>query len=223
MTSPAPEPGGLNVSISRDYNFVWFRVAKTGTRSLDRLLETEIDDYRYFQRRDPIHPELTDLLENGCFRFSIVRNPWDRLVSAWRDKIARGSVGNAKYLKRLSDTASENEVDAAKSDFVEFVRLLPGSSLLRNIHFRPQAEILSGIELDFVGRFECYGDEIAHVLNEVGLGHLASVVPHINQSYEGLHYSEYYNHESRDLVGAMYQADIARWDYSFETVNRARQ
>jgi len=223
MTSPAPEPGGLNVSISRDYNFVWFRVAKAGTRSLDRLLETEIDDYRYFERRDPIHPELTELLENGCFRFSIVRNPWDRLVSAWRNKIRRKFPKRERFLKKLVGTASENEIAAAQSDFSEFVRLLPGSRLLRDDHFRPQAEVLSGIELDFVGRFERYSDEITHVLNEVGLGHLASVIPHRNQSYEGLHYSEYYNHESRDLVGAMHQADIARWDYSFETVNRARQ
>jgi hypothetical protein len=219
MTSPAPEPGGLNVSISRDYNFVWFRVAKTGTRSLHHLLEAEIDDYRYWTRWNPLSPEVTDLLENGCFRFSIVRNPWDRLVSAWRSKIGPGGAGKERFLKKLSDTASENELDAAKSDFLEFVRLLPGSPLLRNNHFRPQAELLSGIELDFVGRFECYGDEIAHVLNEVGLGRLASAIPHRNLTYEGLHYSEYYNHESRDFVGDRFQADIARWDYSFETVN----
>lgn len=219
MTSPTPGPRGSNVSISCDYNFVWFRVAKAGTRSLDRLLETEIDDYRYFERRDPIHPELTDLLENGCFRFSIVRNPWDRLVSAWRNKIRREFPKQERFLKKLVGTASENEIAAAQSDFSEFVRLLPGSRLFRDGHFRPQAELLSGIELDFVGRFERYSDEITHVLNEVGLGHLASVIPHSNQSYEGLHYSEYYDHESRDLVGDMYQADIARWDYSFETVN----
>ncbi|NCG23744.1 MAG: sulfotransferase family 2 domain-containing protein [Actinobacteria bacterium] len=219
MTSPTPEPRGLNVSISCDYNFVWFRVAKTGTRSLDRLLETEIDDYRYFERRDPIHPQLTDLLKNGCFRFSIVRNPWDRLVSAWRNKIRREFPKQAQFLKMLAGTASENEIAAAQSDFSEFVRLLPGSPLFLNEHFWPQAELLSGIELDFVGRFERYSDEITHVLNEVGLGHLASAIPHRNQSYEGLHYSEYYDHESRDLVGDIFQADIARWDYSFETVN----
>ena len=211
-----PEKPGWNVSYSVEYGFAWFRTAKVGTRSLHHLLRDEVADYIYLNRVDPVPPEGLSLLAGAGYRFSIVRNPWDRLLSAWANKI-RGRGHGERRVKRLGQTAELEAVAAALIDFPSFVRLLGESPLFENDnHFRPQAQILGSIELDFVGRFERYVESVGHALKTVGLGHLTTSLGHRNRSWHGSHYSTQYDEETRGIVARLYAADIKRWGYEFE-------
>jgi len=208
---------GYNASFSSDVGFVWFRVAKTGTRSLNFLLDAEVGDYHYVTRRDVVPPALVDLLAGSSFCFTFVRNPWDRLVSAWRDKLVK-SRNSSKFLRQLSTTADDDDLAGCREDFIAFARLLPGSNLLgKNVHFQPQTEILGDIELDFVGRFEHFGADVEKALTTIGLGHSVAALPHRNQSFAGDHYSSFYDAETRDAVGDLFHDDLTRWGYTFET------
>ena len=207
---------GKNISYSVEHGFAWLRLAKVGTRSLHRLLESEVDDYVYMNRRDPVPPEGSTLLSGAGYRFAIVRNPWDRLLSAWADKI-RGRSRDDRRLKRLGQTAEPDAVAAAMTDFPSFVRVLEESLLFaHDAHFQPQAQILGSIELDFVGRFERYVESVGHALEAVGLGHLTTSLGHRNRTSDGSHYSTWYDEESRGIVARLYAADIERWGYEFE-------
>jgi chondroitin 4-sulfotransferase 11 len=161
----------------------------------------------------------SELAENDFFRFSIVRNPWDRLVSAWRNKIVREeSKKSPEFLRKLNSTASQEELSSARENFPLFVRLLADSQLFaKNIHFMPQTAILAGVELDYMGRFERYAGDIEHVLSVVGLSRLMPSLPHLNSTNNRKHYGQYYDRESRDIVGDLFQADVIKWGYSFKT------
>ena len=138
----SPAALGRNVSYSVEYGFAWLRVAKVGTRSLHRLLRDEVADYVYLNRADPMPPEGSSLLSGAGYRFAIVRNPWDRLLSAWADKI-RGRSHDDQMLTRLGRTAEPAAVAAAMTDFPSFVRVLEESRLFAHAaHFQPQAQIL---------------------------------------------------------------------------------
>lgn len=207
---------GQNVSYSVEYGFAWLRVAKVGTRSLHHLLRDEVADYVYMNRRDPVPPEGLPLLAGDGYRFAIVRNPWDRLLSAWADKI-RGHSHDERRLKRLGQRAEPDAVATALIDFPSFVRVLEESLLFaHDAHFQPQAQILGSIELDFVGRFERYVESVGHALEVVGLGHLTTSLGHRNRSSKGSHYSTRYDEETRATVARLYAADIERWGYEFE-------
>ena len=207
---------GKNISYSVEHGFAWLRLAKVGTRSLHRLLESEVDDYVYLYRRSPLPLEARALLSGEGFRFTIVRNPWDRLLSAWAQKIGVQSRDD-KWVTILGQTAEPEDVAAALIDFPFFVRLLEATPLLvEDHHFEPQAQILGSIELDFVGRFERYVESVGHALEAVGLGHLTTSLGHRNRTSDGSHYSTWYDEESRGIVARLYAADIERWGYEFE-------
>lgn len=211
-----PVRPGRNVSYSVEYGFAWLRVAKVGTRSLNGLLRDEVMDYVYLTRRDPVPPEGLSLLSGQGYRFAIVRNPWDRLFSAWAQKI-RGRSLDDRRVTRLGRSAEPSAVAPALTDFPSFVRLLEASTLFEHdIHFQPQAQILQSIELDFVGRFERYVESVRHALEVVGLGQLTTSLGHRNRTSDGSHYSTRYDEETRDTVARLYAADIERWGYEFE-------
>ena len=62
----------LLVSYSLAHSFAWYRVAKVGTRSINKIFEKNIRDYVYLDcAQTPNDLEL--MLQTGCFRFAFVR------------------------------------------------------------------------------------------------------------------------------------------------------
>jgi len=118
-------------------------------------------------------------------------------------------------LQYLDPRASETELALYRTDFISFVHALPDSKLANNIHFRPQSAILQGVKLDFTARFERYNGDLGVVLDRIGLSDRAESIPHMNKSWSGMHYSQYYDSKTRDLVSKLFRKDIIRWGYAF--------
>jgi len=184
---------------------------------LNRFLEETVSDYCYLRPFDETMQEawVQDFVESNCFKFSVVRNPWDRLVSGWRNKIQTQRPVTKKFLQDLDPRASETELALYRTDFISFVHALPDSKLASNIHFRPQSAILQGVKLDFTARFERYNGDLGVVLDRIGLSDRAESIPHMNKSWSGMHYSQYYDSKTRDLVSKLFRKDIIRWGYAF--------
>ena len=213
----------LLISYSLAHRFAWYRVAKVATRSINSILGDNISDYIYLDGgKKP--DDLAALLRTGCFRFAFVRNPWDRLVSAWSNKIKRKHNRQHGYLKQLHTpfgsplvrNLPEQSVESGL-DFAVFLKLLPNSHLFhRNRHFLPQAEILADTDLDFTGRFDSFSRDFRYVLDSIGLSHLKDVIPHENKTTYDLHYSEmYFDLGCRKLVADLYSKDIDCWGFEF--------
>src|SRR5690606_774943 len=70
---------------------LWFRVYKVGTRTIDHQLKTGGD------KRDYIYSSAVSYLPSmykDYFKFAFVRNPIDRFLSGWKDKVI-----NKNYFK----------------------------------------------------------------------------------------------------------------------------
>ena len=210
------------MSLSVERRFVWYRLAKTGTRTLTRLLADVVPDYVYLERRHPIGPTHAELLASEPFSFTIVRNPWSRAWSAWSDKVAasertpRSAERNARILSALVG----NDVEARRAvaeNFAAFLRVLASTGLyLRNLHFMPQTEILGDARLDHVGRFERYVDEVRYIAGRIGLPVDEQHIPHLNRSEGNGRYRDHFDDETVRIIADLYRADIDRWDYRFE-------
>lgn len=109
------------------------------------------------------------------FKFSFVRNPLPRLVSAYLDKVVPGK-GPAQRLIRhyqARDAGSpwwqrllaNLRIDAQRSlSFRQLVEQLAREHLPDlDEHFRPQSLLLAGLPLDFVGRVESMQEDFAEV------------------------------------------------------------
>lgn len=210
------------MSLSVERRFVWYRLAKTGTRSLTQLLADAVPDYVYLRRRDPIASAYSDFLASAPFSFTLVRNPWSRAWSAWSNKIAVGDRPGewARASARMVANVAGDDLDLRQrisADFATFVRVLGSSLAFRNnVHFMPQTEILGDAQLDYVGRFERFGEEVRQILDLIGLPFDATRLPHANRSAGSGSYREHFDDETTQIVADLYRADIDRWGYGFE-------
>ena len=143
-------------------------------------------------------------------KFSFVRNPWDRVCSAYMFLRAGGFDGADKRW------ATENL--GSYDDFESFVmQWLTPRRIKGKRHFRMQADYVRAfdgtIPLDFVGRFERLDTDFAALCT--ALGHEASL-PHRNKTPGKVgRYVDQYSDEMIERVRQVYAEDIEAFGYEF--------
>ncbi|WP_416307635.1 sulfotransferase family 2 domain-containing protein [Neptunicella sp. SCSIO 80796] len=143
------------------------------------------------------------------FKFSIVRNPWDRLVSAYHF-LQKGGANNEDR-----DWFTRHLIQYPTFD--SFVRGWLNAKNARSwYHFRPQVDYLldsSGkVSLDFIGHFENLHDDFAYIAKKLGKD---VTLANSNKS-KHVDYRSYYDDETRDIVAQVYARDIALLGYTFD-------
>jgi len=144
-------------------------------------------------------------------RFAIVRNPWDRTVSAYHFAKQGGVPGGAQMAHperyRGSDFAT----------FEAFVKRYLARHDLRLIDgvFRPQSAYLilkdGTVPFDHIGSFERL-TETEHWLSQI-LGHQIRL-PKINGTHRR-EYRDYFTDETREIVGQLYHCDVSAFGFEF--------
>ncbi|CAH6420876.1 Sulfotransferase [uncultured virus] len=131
------------------------------------------------------------------FKFAVVRNPWDRLVSEYAWRRWRSSESFREFVRSLTD-------DRAPRDF-ELIA-----------HLRPQLDYLldpatGKILVDFVGRFETLDADFSAVCDRIGR---KAPLPRQNRSEHEM-YRALYDEETRDIVARVFAKDIEAFRYTF--------
>jgi chondroitin 4-sulfotransferase 11 len=146
---------------------------------------------------------------DSYFKFCFVRNPWDRLVSAY-SFLSSGGMDK-------EDAAFARKNLREGEDFGAFVRRwVNRKNVSKALHFIPQTEWVrigdDPVGVDFVGKFEQIGvdfDEICRRLGlERGLGH--------HNRSKRRDYRELYDAETISIVADVYRDDVAHFSYQFE-------
>ena len=195
-----PSSRPYNLSVSHEKQFVWFRVAKTGTRSLLKAID---DQGISLDAAHPMNIHYPAGAYESYFHFSIIRNPWDRLVSCWNNKVIDQNWWG------LSDEQREH-----LSEFEHFVDYVSELDLDKcDVHLRRQSSVIDLNRLDYLGRFETLNQDINQIFQRIGCQNVN--LPHVNQSKSSLSYRDYYNSELVDRVRDLYLRDVQFFDYSF--------
>ena len=150
--------------------------------------------------------------------FAFVRNPWDRLVSCYKDKLASGSVLEQGRLKQpRQDSRPLGRQFPAGMEFSEFVREVGRTPDTKaNRHFRSQYTFLTdrngALLPDFIGRYESLSEDFARIMERIGAPQAA--LPHIRRS-DSTEYRDYYTTALVDIVAERYRTDTELFGYSF--------
>ncbi len=199
--------------ISDSHRLVFVHVQKTGGVTLTNLLKAQLPDVRSVSKR---HAPLRAILRKepalaDYWTFGFVRNPWDRMVSwwsmieNWRSWSERKQIDIDDRWNDMWRTASTYE------SFEQFVVEGPESFVRLR---RNQIDYLRtrNRRADFIGRTENLDADTRHALEHVGLN--AEGLGHDNRS-KRVGYRDYYDARTRDIVGEVFAADIAEFDYDF--------
>lgn len=152
------------------------------------------------------------------FKFAFVRNPFDRLVSFYEDKVLRPMQHDGRYYfdSSYNKILIQNIFGTAFSpdmSFTEFVRLVVRvPDWLADAHFKSQHAMLyhRGRQIpDFIGRFENIESDWETHLRKHGLPPLEHKNPNATRDWRS-----YYTDKSVvEMVAARYRDDLRCFGY----------
>lgn len=153
---------------------------------------------------------------NALPSFSVTRNPWDRLVSAWR--FARAGAGVGETYRAGMKRPEQYRVPEFDT-FERFVKewLVPRDVTRIDGVFQPQWLFLCDRErnllVDHVGRVEDLAPTLAFIRENTGR---AVDLAQANRSGEAVDFRAFYTPELTKLIGNIYAADIDLFGYRFD-------
>lgn len=193
--------------VSTKSKYCWFKIPKCASCTISDHLDmhTVRDDTSYRWGSMQYRSEYVDF-----FNFAFVRNPYERLVSCWADKVLNHRVWS--HSNRQSDEI-HFMIDNNFS-FREFIFKIVDSFADTDGHWRPIIDFLpqNFAEFVFIGRLENFRKDFEYVCDEIGIVNKKYV--HVHKT-ERKHYTTYYDDETCQLVAEKYAEDIEQFGYKF--------
>jgi hypothetical protein len=186
-----------NVIVSDKKKYVYFRIPKVATVSIGMILK---------ENTNISHESFDSYWNtnwNTYFKFSIVRNPWDRLLSCFLDKTKKsiGTIWEMEFYKPLSNFS-----------FDQFIEMLTPKYISYDGHLKQQVELIDTNNIDYLGRFENINYDLKNILDTLNIS--VQNIPKENTT-EHTHYHDYYNTKTRNLVYNLYKEDIEAFKYEY--------
>lgn len=203
--------------LSHRHRCLSVHIPKAAGNSINRAFGVSWENHKDLAR---YHAELTPEVFDGYFKFSVVRNPWERLLSDYNYQVRKSRPDASRLL--LIDAEGQRRDFAAwaaqalgTADACE--PELWGGEVSAGIgRFSPQVDWISlhgRIAVDFVARLETIDLDFERIRAATGLNQRR--LPRRNARFH-LHYSWYYDEVTRARVARHYAADIAEFGYRFE-------
>ena len=207
--------------ISRRHKILFLHIPKTGGTTVEKMIFphhsfiTEPDYstlYGWDNRLGWLnHLTMDQTIElypcldlNKYLLFTVVRNPWDRLVSEyhWKISISDLHIPFLEYVRLLY----VGETEAIQKHY--------RSPIAFEQHIRPQACYFSQSIKGAVRvlKFENFEHEVVQILRECGVK--IKSIPRIRASSHA-HYTHYYNNRTIDMVGNLYLDDVEKFGYRY--------
>jgi hypothetical protein len=203
--------------ISHEHRCIFVHIPKTAGNSINRVFGVGWQDHKDLQR---YFDELPHEISTTYFKFAIVRNPWDRLLSDYNYQVKKSRATASKLFVFAADGSKRDFAAWAETALGAPDRYAAGDwggAVSPHIHrWSPQVDWISidgEVRTDFVARIERLPEDFRVVRRQL---HLPPVrLPHRNRRLHW-HYSHYYDRTTRELVASYYARDIAEFGYEFE-------
>jgi hypothetical protein len=158
------------------------------------------------------------------FWFTVVRNPYSRLLSAYLQKGQEKERGHIKFidypgLAKLNPTG-----------FKEFVAFLQDNGINKNQHWWPQTDLLfmPANHFDFIAKTENLEQDLEYVFQQVGLNknhNLSLSKPHVAETSLNWKITnannklrQFYDDKTTEIVYELYQSDFINFKYASDLI-----
>lgn len=180
-------------------SYVFVHINKTGGSSIEKALGIRLDHSTALEK----HRELGDKAWARKYKFTIVRNPWDKVVSHYHYRVLTNQTGLADKKISFDEWLQECYVHH-NPEFYDQPKM-----------FQPQKQWLADeqgtLMVDYVGRFERLNEDFKTICQSLGtdlsLGH--------KKKSQRSNYRDYYSDASRDLITDVFNDDLQLFGYEF--------
>ncbi|MFW6008715.1 MAG: sulfotransferase family 2 domain-containing protein [archaeon] len=211
--------------ISNKKRFIFVHIPKTGGNSITTALDQYSDDKLMYVRPnsdgmyDGIsvfnkkfnkirkHSKLNEIEQyydlNKYFKFSVVRNPWDKILSWYFYHEKFNNIKNFDefldliFIKKEVPKVSKDDISWYESQ-ISFLKDKSGK-----------------INIDYIIKFENFSNDFEILCDKLKINKIE--LPHTNKSKNSeIDYREFYNEKQKDFVGEIYIEDIEYFKYKFD-------
>lgn len=151
-----------------------------------------------------------DAVWDSYFKFSITRNPWDRIISDffWKKRQDPTMKPRKRFYHYLGVPFNEREY--LKGMFDEFLK---SDQWTNNDRFYVIDDQLC---IDYAIRYERLAEDFSEVCKKLKLDNCTLPRLKSGMRRKNHHYSEYYDEISKSIVAEKHNNDIRLFDYKFE-------
>ena len=179
--------------------YVFIHINKTGGSSIEKALGIGLDHSTALEK----YRQLGAVAWQRKFTFTMVRNPWDKVVSHYHYRVRTNQTGMGENTLPFDEWLQRCYVDR-DPEYYDEPRM-----------FMPQRQWLvdeNGVLLvEFIGRFENLQEDFRHICERLSV---EAELGHAKPSARGS-YRDYYSSESRDLIGVVFAEDVELFGYRF--------
>lgn len=181
--------------------FIFIHINKTAGTSIGNAIGLPI---KHHQTAREVIARIGMDQWDAAYKFTLVRNPWDKVVSHYEYRRKRNKTGLAN-----------NEIA-----FPVWVKKTYGPDKDPYYYnnpkaFQPQVDWLKdddgNISIDYIGKFESINEDFKQIKNAIGID---AELPHLNASKRS-GYRHYYDEETREIVSRWFHEDIDSFGYRF--------
>ena len=194
------------MAISYQKKFIFIKINKTAGTSIQSCLKELVDDLQQTGHRILKDYDVND---RSFFKFTFVRNPWDKMVSFYHYHRDRGFD-----LLPGSKQPSFKEFITTDMHKIEFTK--PKGKSSRNFRMSNQLDWITDdnnkVAMDFIGRFETLQSDFNFICDSLQIP--KKKLPHRVKS-EHQHYTKYYDAQTIEIIRDRFQKDIDYFNYTF--------
>lgn len=206
-------PVSKRIAFSAEHGFCYFRVPKAANSTVALTLarhaglqvpaDAPEDGARFAKKAFSGLPTLEEVEQ--AFRFTFVRHPVSRVLSAYLDKATRKNYAKRygfkhRFLRRRPFT------------FLDFLNRLEDGVLLGNVHWAPQVIIIPYDldRLDRIGKLENLREDLAFVIDRIFSAPLEMKMREDRRTGADKKVAEYVGPKERAIIDRLYAADFER-------------
>jgi cephalosporin hydroxylase len=204
-----------------DERFLYLANAKAGSSTMKAFLLNGLATRRETPGSSWVHGPAnwsrdydSALADPDLFTFTVVRNPFTRILSAYLDKIGRPGILRNQF-NAQNGFGYDDEVG-----FEQFLKILAEDTAILDQHYRPQVEntYAASLDLDMVLTLEHLRPNIAALAQRTGLeASLPDKSAHSTDASRKI--KTYFSDEAIALTRQIYAADFDLFGYSPEIDN----
>ncbi len=142
---------------------------------------------------------VTEQQYKSYFKFSIVRNPWSRAYSLYKNVIT-------------DETHLKNHGITKETSFKEFLQNFAGKRLLKSQMYWIK-NFKGQIPLDYIGRFENLHQDTQEIFKRLEMDETS--LPHMIKG-SGDDYRRHYDKETNEIISDIYKEEIEMFGYKFD-------